>query len=134
MAATMIPALGRDFAEPSLFDFAIDLVRTHAGLVRDDPARVAPPVYGPERPSFESMPQAQRLEIAQMVSDRPGYETALQDALPESLGYDRMLRLALDNNRSDAEVGQRVRRLILDYLSDVAAFRGDDLAAEVTSF
>lgn len=112
----------------TLFDFALDVVPTQA-LLRDDPARVAPPEYGPERPSFESLPRSQQLEITQRVCERRAYQSALGDALPESDGYDRLLKLALDGSRSDADVGHRVRAMILDYLADVAAFRGDDLTA-----
>lgn len=127
MAAAMIPALGWDFADSPLFDFAADLVRSHAALLLDDPERVAPPDYD-VRPSFEDLSRRQRLEIAENICGRPAYRDALTEALPESDGYDGFLKLAIDVNASDAEIGRRAREIILDYLERVAAVRGDDLA------
>lgn len=127
MAAAMIPALGRDFADSPLFDFAADLARSHAALLRDDPARVAPPDYD-VRPTIGDLSKRQQLEIAETVCRRTEYREALSEALPESDEYDRWLTVAIDVNASDAEIGRRAREIILDYLERVAAVRGDDLA------
>ena len=83
MATAIIPALGRDTAGSSLFDFAANLVRTQAALL---------------------------------------------EALPESDGYDGLLKLAVDADVSDAEIGRTARELILGYLQDVGEFRGENLA------
>jgi hypothetical protein len=128
MAASMIPALGRDFADSPLFDFAADLARSHAALLRDDSARVAPSDEYDVRPSFEDLSRRQQLEIAETVCRRTAYREALSEALPESDGYDGWLTVAIDVNASDAEIGRRAREIILDYLERVADARGDDLA------
>lgn len=127
MAATILPALGRDTAGTSLFDFALDLARTGAGLLRDNAARVAPPEYT-ERPGFDELPYRRQLDIAETVCRREPYQRALGDALPESEGYERFLQLTIDPCVSDSEIGRTARELILAYLADVAAVRGDDLA------
>lgn len=128
MAATMIPALGRDTAGVSLFDFAANLVRTHAALVlRDRP--LDPPDYQdePELPAFEDLPRSRQLRIAERLTRQAPYRAALVEALPESDGYDGLLTLAVDADVSDAEIGRTARELILAYLADVGAVRGDEL-------
>lgn len=115
----------------TLFDFAAELTRSHAAtLLRDDPVRVSPPdeVDGL---SFEDLPRREQFDIAETVCRQPTYRSALIEALPESDGYDGWLQATIDVNVSDAEIGRRVRELILAYLARVAAFRGDDLAGEV---
>ena len=129
MAATMIPALGRDTAGSSLFDFAASLVRTHAALaLRDRP--LDPPDYPEvlEAPAFEELPRSQQLRIAERLSRQAPYRAALLEALPESDGYDGLLKLAVDADVSDAEIGRTARELILQYVAGVAAFRGEDLS------
>ena len=129
MAATMIPALGRDTAGVSLFDFAANLVRTHAALtLRDRP--LDPPEYPEalEAPAFEELPRSQQLRIAERLSRQATYRAALVEALPESDGYDGLLKLAVDADVSDAEIGRTARELILRYLQDVGEFRGENLA------
>ncbi len=129
MAATMIPALGRDTAGTSLFDFAAELVRTHPSRVlRDRP--LDPPEYPdePELAPFEELPRSRQLRIADRLSRQTCYRAALVEALPESDGYEGLLKLAVDADVSDAEIGRTARELILAYLAEVAAFRGDDLA------
>ena len=128
MAAATIPALGRDTAGSSLFDFAAHLVRTHAARVlRDRP--LDPPEYAEalEAPAFEDLPHSQQLRISERLTRQGDYRAALVEALPESDGYDGLLKLAVDADVSDAEIGRTARELILAYLADVAAFRGDDL-------
>lgn len=112
----------------TLFDFAADLSRSHAALLRDDPARVASPEYVPAGPAFEELPRRQQLEAAETVCRRASYRDALVEAMPESASYDGFLKLAIDANVSDSEIGRVARELILGYLGRVAAFRGDDLA------
>lgn len=112
----------------TLFDFAAGLARTHAALLRDDPARVAPPDYAPAGPAFEELRRRQQLEIAETACRRTAYRAALIEALPESDGYDRWLTLTIDANVSDSEIGRVARELILSYLGRVAAIRGYDLA------
>ena len=129
MAATMIPALGRDTAGSSLFDFAASLVRTHAALaLRDRP--LDPPDYPEvlEAPAFEELPRSQQLRIAERLSRQVPYRAALLEALPESDGYDGFLKLAVDADVSDAEIGRTVRELLLTYLAEVAAVRSENLA------
>lgn len=129
MAATMIPALGRDFAESPLFRFASDLVRTHAAVAfRERP--IDPPEF-PAQPAFEGLSRREQLDIAETVCRQPAYRDALSEALPESKGYDGWLQATIDVNVSDSEIGRRARELILAYLARVAAVRGDDLAEEV---
>lgn len=127
MAAAILPALGRDTAGTSLFSLALDLARTQAGQLRDNPARVAPPEYS-ERPAFEDLPRRRQLDIAETVCRREAYARALGDALPESDGYGAFLKLTIDPCVSDSEIGRTARELILAFLADVAAARGDDLA------
>lgn len=129
MAAAIIPALGRDTAGSSLFDFAANLVRTHAALaLRDRP--LDPPDYPEvlEAPAFEELPRSQQLRIAERLSRQAVYRAALLEALPESDGYDGLLKLAVDADVSDAEIGRTARELILGYLQDVGEFRGENLA------
>ena len=129
MATAIIPALGRDTAGPSLFDFAANLVRTHAALaLRDRP--LDPPDYPEvlEAPAFEELPRSQQLRIAERLSRQPVYRAALFEALPESDGYDGLLKLAVDADVSDAEIGRTARELVLAYLQDVGEFRGENLA------
>lgn len=128
MADAMIPALGRDFAESPLFEFAADLVRSHAAVAfRERP--IDAPEYA-VHPAFEDLSKRQQLEIAETVCRRPAYREVLTEALPESDGYDRWLTLAVDVNCSDAEIGRRAREIILGYLARVADVRGDDLGEE----
>jgi hypothetical protein len=117
----------------TLFNFAAELSRSHAAFLRDDPARVAPPGYGPERPAFEDLRRSQQLDIAETVCRRPSYHSALIEALPESEGYDGWLEAAIDVNVPDAEIGRRARELIVSYLARVAAIRGDELTEEVAN-
>ena len=129
MAAAIIPALGRDTAGSSLFDFAANLVRTHAALaLRDRP--LEPPDYPEvlEAPAFEELPRSQQLRIAERLSRQVPYRAALLEALPESDGYDGFLKLAVDADVSDAEIGRTVRELLLTYLAEVAAVRSENLA------
>ena len=129
MAATMIPALGRDTAGPSLFDFAAHLVRAHAALALRD--RALDPLDCPEvieAPAFEELPRSEQLRIAERLSRQATYRAALVEALPESDGYDGLLKLAVDADVSDAEIGRTARELILGYLQDVGEFRGENLA------
>ena len=129
MAAAIIPALGRDTAGSSLFDFAANLVRTHAALaLRDRP--LDPPDYPEvlEAPAFEELPRSQQLRIAERLSRQAVYRAALLEALPESDGYDGLLKLAVDADVSDAEIGRTARELVLAYLQDVGEFRGENLA------
>ena len=129
MAAAIIPALGRDTAGSSLFDFAANLVRTHAALALRD--RPLDPLDCPEvieAPAFEELPRSQQLRIAERLSRQAVYRAALLEALPESDGYDGLLKLAVDADVSDAEIGRTARELILGYLQDVGEFRGENLA------
>ncbi len=129
MAAATIPALGRDTAGVSLFDFAANLVRTHAALtLRDRP--LDPPEYPEalEPPAFEDLPRSRQLRIAERLSRQATYRAALVEALPESDGYDGLLKLAVDADVSDAEIGRTVRELLLTYLAEVAAVRSENLA------
>lgn len=129
MADAMIPAIGRDFAESPLFHFAAGLVRTHAAAAfRERP--IDPPELA-SGPAFEDLPRREQLTIAETACARPAYRQALEEALPESDGYDGWLEATINVNVSDAEIGRRARELILEYLSRVAAVRGDDLAEEV---
>ncbi|HEX5419643.1 MAG TPA: hypothetical protein VFY39_06565 [Gammaproteobacteria bacterium] len=112
----------------TLFDFAADLTRSHAASLRDDPARVAPPEYGPAGPGFEELPRPEQLDIAETICRRPTYRDALAEAMPESKGYDGWLKLIVDARVSDSEIGRVARELILAYLGRVAAGLGDDLA------
>lgn len=115
----------------TLFDYAAELTRSHAALLlRDDPVRVAPPEYGPERSAFEELPRREQLDIAETVCRRPSYREALLEVLPESDGYDGWLSAAIDANVDDAEIGKRARELILTYLGRVAAVRSDELVEE----
>lgn len=129
MATAIIPALGRDPPGPSLFDFAANLVRAHAALALRD--RALDPLDCPEvieAPAFEELPRSEQLRIAERLSRQPAYRAALLEALPESDGYDGLLKLALDADVSDAEIGRTARELILGYLQDVGEFRGENLA------
>lgn len=129
MAAAIIPALGRDTAGVSLFDFAANLVRTHAALVLRD--RLLDPPDCPEvleAPAFEDLPRSRQLRIAERLSRQATYRAALVEALPESDGYDGLLKLAVDADVSDAEIGRTVRELLLTYLAEVAAVRSENLA------
>ena len=129
MAAAIIPALGRDTAGVSLFDFAANLVRTHAALtLRDRP--LDPPEYPEalEPPAFEDLPRSRQLRIAERLSRQATYRAALVEALPESDGYDGLLKLAVDADVSDAEIGRTARELVLTYLAEVAAVRSENLA------
>ena len=129
MAAAILPAPGRDTAGTSLFDFAADLVRTHASRVLCD-RPLDPPEHAEalEVPAFEDLPRSRQLRIAERLTCQGDYRAALAEALPESDGYDGLLKLTVDADVSDAEIGRTARELILAYLADVAAFRGDDLA------
>ena len=129
MATAIIPALGRDPPGPSLFDFAANLVRAHAALALRD--RALDPLDCPEvieAPAFEELPRSEQLRIAERLSRQPAYRAALLEALPEADGYDGLLKLALDADVSDAEIGRTARELILGYLQDVGEFRGENLA------
>ena len=129
MAAATIPALGRDTAGSSLFDFAANLVRTHAALVlRDRPLDPPDCPEVLEAPAFDELPRSQQLRIAERISRQGPYRAALLEALPESDGYDGLLKLAVDADVSDAEIGRTARELILQYVAGVAAFRGEDLS------
>ena len=129
MAAATIPALGRDTAGSSLFDFAANLVRTHAALVlRDRPLDPPDCPEVLEAPAFDELPRSQQLRIAERISRQGPYRAALLEALPESDGYDGLLKLAVDADVSDAEIGRTARELILGYLQDVGEFRGENLA------
>ena len=78
MAATIIPPLARDTAGSSLFDFAANLVRTHAALVLRD--RPLDPPDSPEvleAPAFEELPRSQQLRIAERLSRQAVYRAAL---------------------------------------------------------
>ena len=79
-------------------------------------------------PAFEDLPRSRQLRIAERLTRQGDYRAALVEALPESDGYDGLLKLTVDADVSDAEIGRTARELILAYLADVAAFRGDDLA------
>lgn len=128
MAAAIMPALGRDTAGSSLFDFAANLVRAHAALVlRDRPLDPPDCPEVLEAPAFEELPRSQQLRIAKRLSRQVRYCAALLEALPESDGYDGFLRLAVDAAVCDAEIGLTARELILAYLGEVAAFRAEDL-------
>lgn len=124
MATAILSPLGSS----ELFDFAADLVRSHAGAFCERP--IDPPEF-PAGPSFEELPRREQLDIAETVCRRPSYREALSEALPESDAYDHWLTLAIDANVDDAEIGRRARELILAYLARVAAVRGDELAEEV---
>ena len=75
-------------------------------------------------PAFEDLPRSRQLRIAERLTRQGDYRAALVEALPESDGYDGPLRLAVDADVSDAEIGRTARELIFAYLADVAAFRG----------
>lgn len=128
MAAVMIPALGRDFAESPLFNFAADLVRAHVRVAFRERPMDPPESAGA---GFEELPRCEQLTIAETVCCRPSYREALSEALPESDGYDGWLQATIDVNVSDSEIGRRARELILACLARVAALRGDELAEEV---
>lgn len=113
----------------TLFDFAANLVRVHAGVAFLE-RPINPPEF-PAVPTFEDLPRRQQLDIAGTVCRRQAYRDALEEALPESEGYDRWLTLAVDANVADSEIGRTARELILSYLGRVATVRGDDLAEEV---
>lgn len=128
MAAAMIPALGRDFAETPLFRFASNLVRTHAAVAfRERP--IDPPE--PAGPAFSDLTRNEQLLVAETVCRQPDYQDALSEALPESAGYAGWLNAAVNASVDDAVIGRRAREIILQYLSRVAAVRGDELAEEV---
>ena len=129
MATAIIPALGRDPPGPSLFDFAANLVRAHAALALRD--RALDPLDCPEvieAPAFEELPRSEQLRIAERLSRQATYRAALVEALPESDGYDGLLKLAVDADVSDAEIGRTVRELLLTYLAEVAGVRSENLA------
>ena len=113
------------------FEYAVGLARAHAQLLqsgmRDDPHRVAPPEYDPERPDFESLPFGQRLDAADVACRRDLYRRALIESLPESDDYEGWLGKLLNSAVSDAEIGRRAREIVVAYLQRVALKHAEDL-------
>lgn len=73
------------------------------------------------------MSAIQLTQIRRMVDRYPIYKRALQEALPESEGYDAFLAKLLDPALSNADVGAAARDIICKYVKEVAAYRGDEL-------
>jgi hypothetical protein len=86
----------------------------------DDPARAASPEDGPGRP-FGDLSCTEQLDIAHTFCRQPAYRDAFIEALPESDGYDGWLKLTVDANVSDSEVGHAARALLGDELAEVLA-------------
>ena len=73
------------------------------------------------------MSAIQLTQIRRMVERYPIYKLALQEALPESEGYDAFLAKLLDPALSNADVGAAARDIVCKYIHEVAAYRQDEL-------
>lgn len=103
-----------------------ELARTLA-MLPDNPNRVAPPDFEPERPDFEQLPIEQRLDAAERLCRRNSYRTALPEALVEHDRYDSLMAMVLDSACPNEVIGQLVREMTLDYLKDCAELQGEDI-------
>lgn len=103
-----------------------ELARTMA-LLPDNPNRVRPPDFEPERPDFHSLSMETKLDAAERFCRRAANKLSLAEALPESKRYDAFLALLLDSATDPAEFLQIAREMTLEYLERCAQLQGESL-------
>lgn len=95
-------------------------------LIPDSAARTAPPA-GHGR-AFSALTRREQLDIlARLYERRIPYADGIVEAVAESRQSDAFLKAALDADIDDADVGRRLRELLITYVEAIATRRGDDL-------
>lgn len=117
-------------ARSPLFDFAADMVRSHARMLQsgiaDSPARTAPPSYHGH--SFGDLSEREQLDLLGRLASRSSYwRDVLAEGLSESDRIDQLVKLALDPGASAGDVVRELREILTGYAEKVAAVRGDEL-------
>jgi hypothetical protein len=113
--------------------FADDLnsVNTRAFSVPDSPQRTAPPDEddGPAPIPFDELPTRMQLDIAERIC-RIRYTDAMDEAfsIENQLAFQKFVATLLDSSCSDSDVGATARELALQYLSECAERRDEDLS------